>query len=185
MDLKIFKRSDADIARHSGLDIGAFKFKVGHREQSLRLDELEKNNAMQRSDMIHAENERYFTARQIGMRHGTMNYYNYGVETCIGNHDSDRPRLHSENKTNPNIEDPLMSKVVKDGRLCQIFENKLKGRVGEGGKFANSLLKKYSKRVVNQTSIAGAKGGRKPIFRYDAEQLNPKAFTSNFFGFEV
>jgi hypothetical protein len=101
--------------------------------------------------VIHSENEKYFTKRQIEMRHGTMNQYNHGVETIMRNHNSDRPGLHYENKTNPNIEDPLMSRVVKDGRLCQIFENKLKGRVGEGGKFANSLWKKYRKGVVNET----------------------------------
>lgn len=60
-----------------------------------------------------------------------------------------------------------MSKVVKDGRLCQIFENKLKGRVGEGGKFANSLWKKYRKGVVNETSIKDTRGWGKPIVRYD------------------
>ena len=138
----------------------------------MRLDELEKSNAIQRSDVIHGDTEHDLKQKQTLMRHGTMNQYNSGVQAIMRKHNSDRPSLHYQNKTNPNIEDPLMSGITNNGHLYQIFENKLKGRVGDRGKFQNSLLKKFRMGVKDEVFIEGAKGGPKPIFRYDTEQVN-------------
>ena len=110
-----------------------------------------------------------------------MNQYNSGVQEIMAKHNSNRPGLHYENRTNPNIEDPLMSGVTSNGHLYQIFENKLKGRVGDADKFQNSLMKKLRRSVKNEVYIHGAKGGPKPIFRYDTEQVNPGSISGKSF----
>ena len=169
-DLLRFQKSPGTIQRLSNVNIDPFRFKIGNKHMTPRLDDMEKEFAIKRSEAIFTENDVNEQKHKCSMRHGAMNQYENGVDDIMKDNVVQNMENLIDNRKNPSIEDPLMQKLQQDGRVYQIFSTKLKKRIDNPTKFSNSQLKKFNRDVIDKTEIRGPVPNKTyQVNRYDTE----------------